>query len=374
MSGSATVRLRPDVALALRGQACLALRPFRAGCDACAAACPSQVLRVAPGAVTLAPGCLACGRCVAACPTGALSVGGFVKSPAAGASSAIECDRVPHKARRAGALTVTCSGGLTVGHFLQLQAKAGATDVVVLDRGWCASCPAGGEGGHPAAAAVAEAAAIVAEAGGTGRPRLDGAPLPARKAQPLAPEDVAVDAGRRRLFGPALGLEEPEAPAHDLRAPLEAPERARRLDAARRLSAGGAVPPRLLPEVTISRGCRDHRICAHVCPTRALAVREDGALVFTAETCIACGRCATTCPSGAITVEARRSTAGGHPAPEPVLLRRASTRVCAACGSDFQEYPDGTDDGLCPECRKERGLMRDAWGIGVVSQPREFAE
>lgn len=357
MTTSGFTRLRPDAPLALLGQACLGLRPHRNPCTACAEACPVDVLAVSAGSATLAEGCLSCGQCVAACPTGALTVDRFIVAPPTSRPLMVECARVPERLRAPGALTVTCTGGLTVGHLLQLHAKATPHGVALQDRGWCGDCPAGGAEAHPAAKAAAEAAAIIGEMTQGLPPRIVGNPLPQRKGLPLRGVGEAVEGERRRLFGRALPLDERAVPAHDLRAPLQAPERARRLQAARKIGTG-AVPAALLPDVTVSAACEDHRICIHVCPTRALS-DTDGVLTFDAMGCIACGRCADICPSGAIAVAA----GGGSEA--SAVLRASTLRACAACGSDFHEMTDGSAEALCPDCRKERGLMQEAWDFRV---------
>lgn len=274
---------------------------------------------------------------------------GFAPAEAA----AVECARVPDTVRVPGAAAVPCLGGLAVADLL-------AAPRTLVDRGWCGGCPAGAAAAHPAAGAVAEAAAL-AVALGVPAPRIESVPTPPRKALPLRPHTDAVDPGRRRLFGGLLraARAEEEAPVHNLRAPLAIPSRERLLSAVRTMAAetGQPLPSSLHALVRVVETCGDHRVCAAVCPTRALRADESGGattLSFHPDACIACGRCADSCPERAISVGP-----WDGPAPDgPILLRRAEVRACDDCGDDFTT-PAADGAGLCPACRKRVDLMRD---------------
>ncbi len=51
--------------------------------------------------------------------------------------------------------------------------------------------------------------------------------------------------------------------------------------------------------VIVCRAC-DDPLCARVCPTDALTVREGGGVRFHAERCIGCHNCEEACPFGAV--------------------------------------------------------------------------
>ena len=85
---------------------------------------------------------------MAVCPTGALAAAGFEKldeeiSIAEGAVVRLECERVPREDSVAGATRVPCLGGLGTGELLALREAAGDREIRLMDRGWCAECPAG---------------------------------------------------------------------------------------------------------------------------------------------------------------------------------------------------------------------------------------
>lgn len=362
--GAALTPLRPGAPLGVAVQACLGCRPHYQACAACAEACPAGVLRATGGVPVLADGCLSCGRCVAACHTGALSLRGFIATPA-GAVTALECARVPARLRASGAAVVGCLGGLTVADLLDFADRADRAGVPLrlIDRGWCADCPAGGDTGHPAAGALAMAAAATA-ALGLASPQPVSVPTAAAKAAALRPADDRLDHTRRRLFSAPfrLSADGAAAPAHDLRAPLAVPGRERLLSTAGRIAAarGLLVPAMLFPALNIEDACRDHRVCAAVCPTRALRAiqaEKSAALTFDAAACIACGRCAAACPESALTLlgERRSAEAAG-----PATLRQGILRECGDCGDGFMASADG-EAGLCPLCRKRFTLMRAAF-------------
>jgi len=360
--------LRPGGALTLIAQACLGHRPHTHACAACADACPAGVLTIAAGGPVLADGCLACGRCAAACPTGALAVRGFAASLPPD-TAVFECARVPDATRVSGAGAVRCLGGLAVADLLDAAGRA-AGPLILIDRSWCAGCPAGGSATHPATAAVAAAATVIVPLG-LPAPRIERFPTPPHKARPLRPDADTVNPGRRRLFGGLLRATraDRDGPAHDLRAPLAMPGRRRTLAAAHTLAAaaGRPLPGSLHPMLRLADACRDHRVCAAVCPTRALHSVADGTaatLGFDTDACFACGRCAASCPEHAVTI-----ASGSQWAPEArLVLRRAEIRACDECGDDFTA-PTADDTGLCPACRKRISLMRDVLSASAT-RPR----
>jgi ferredoxin len=157
---------RAGFGLAYQPERCLPSRFPQIECRRCATACPTGALVPTAQGPQLAAGCVDCGQCVTACPTEALSVPGFAPPrltalDAGGHSSnqpppvAIDCWRVPVSMSPAGALRVPCLGGLSVPWLLALVAGTAGRRIELLDRGFCAHCPAGGPE-HPVRGVLAE--------------------------------------------------------------------------------------------------------------------------------------------------------------------------------------------------------------------------
>ncbi|HXF47737.1 MAG TPA: 4Fe-4S binding protein, partial [Burkholderiaceae bacterium] len=113
-----------------------------------------QALQVEIERLSASDACIGCGRCVAVCPNEALEIDGLESLGAATQSAAemvvrLECSRVPDDEDRPGTVRVPCLGAVSTGWLVQLQAHAGDRPVHVIDRGWCATCPAGGQARHP---------------------------------------------------------------------------------------------------------------------------------------------------------------------------------------------------------------------------------
>jgi ferredoxin len=311
----------------------------------------------------LASGCVDCGRCAVVCPTEALSVPGFDLTPTTGGMIAIDCWRVPAADSPSEALRVPCLGGLSTASLAELTAEADGRPVALLDRGFCARCPAGASehpDAHPAAPVIDEVRRLLDDCGvaPTDGPRLIAMPLPAARmvegmGEPLLESRVS----RRALFtGQALRTNQP-APRAGPPAQTAGQGRRRLLAALQRLSAAERpLPARLFPSLTANGACADHRVCASACPTGALTGYADEAargLRFDAAACIGCDLCTRLCPEQALTLDGSNETMTDR-TPQP--LTRHAIRTCPECGAEHSNI-----EPFCPACRRDRDFARSAF-------------
>ena len=357
---------------------CLTLGSRYSRCDACVHACPAGVLDVGAAGFAVAPGCLACGRCQAACPTEALRVAAFPDEFAVMQGRyrevTVDCARVPSGERGQGTLAVPCLGGLGVGAILDACAQADPLPVTLLDRGWCAGCPAGGGSAHPAAEWLEQTVDYLREAGvpPAQLPRLQSRPLAANLAHRAGTDAAAGPAVSRRGFFRSLSAQaisvaasrDATSPgpvvAEAAPPPLPSAGRQRVLAALGRLAArhGGQLSQALLHRLDVGPDCAGHRVCAAVCPTGALRGYRDPAsaasgIAFDNALCIGCGRCAQACPEQALTLlHGAGTSASGRQA-----LIRFETCTCEVCGDEFAARPSDSN-GLCDRCAKSRRLAR----------------
>jgi Fe-S-cluster-containing hydrogenase component 2 len=372
MASTAYRELDPRHGLAFLSTACALVRAGAAACRACRDACPADAVELGDSGVTVTNNCLGCGRCVGACPTGALSLGSLTgegQLPAGDAVLAVECAKVP-VAQHAGATQVVpCLGSLSPAHLLELVLDNPQRTLQLIEHGWCRDCAAG----RGLDAVLTERLARVRELlRAAGWPT---ARLPARRKRPLrrakAPGASAstTDAprlDRRRFFGQLAGQAAQALTAAPLPSPSPVrallrrtndlfPERLRWVRALQRLTQTTArpMPAGAFAAVRVVGDCRDHGVCAAVCPTGALQRNETDTHVwldFTAAWCTGCGLCARHCPTQALAVTA--SARGADPlAPATVTLH--PRRLCPECGATV------TADGLCAPCEKSRALAHE---------------
>lgn len=304
---------------------------------------------------------------MAVCPTEAIAVPDAIPSPAAD----IECVRVGARDRAEGASQAACLGALSEAALLEAVAALEG-DVRLIDRGWCASCPAGGDPA-PWAAAVEAANSTLAPLS-QHRVRVVTRPTPERRAASLPERLEDRGAARRGLFR-RLTADAPPATPRRARGPI-APRAAQRRHAAierlarqaapARLARQAEVPASLFPDVAISDACRNSRVCAAACPTGALSLAsEAGGIDFAAGACIGCGACESACPEGALTLSAQGT---GSLPDRPVALRRVDTAICRRCGSRFA--PQAGEDS-CHPCARSADLARE--GFALMRRPAREA-
>lgn len=375
-------RLHPVVPIGLRADACIAVRAPYLSCRQCAEACPLGVLAIEAAGPVIADGCIGCGRCAAACPSGALRLASCdvtVRPARADVRELyLDCWKVPATETPAHAVRVPCLGALTVSQWLAAVVNAAGRPVIALDRGWCERCEAYGASGHPARRCLDETRALLTGIGEPPHalPRLERHALGSHampRAIPGAHEEVAMN---RRGFlrgltrGAAVAVAnwqdaiegDPQGATGTSRpGVLAVPERQRRLALLAHLAGHrhSRLPASVFHTVQVSDRCRDHGLCAALCPTGALAryERDDGCgLIFEAAACIGCGACMRACPEQAIRV----SAAGDAPASlRAVTLTRHRQTECPDCGVRFA----AVDEAVCPACRKTRALTK-----GMVAQ------
>jgi formate hydrogenlyase subunit 6/NADH:ubiquinone oxidoreductase subunit I len=318
------------------------------------------------GPSVLGEACVGCGRCAAACPTEAIAVPGFglPASPSRDVCR-IECARVALADRMPAARIVPCLGGLSSASLLEFVAATGGT-VTLIDRGWCATCPAG-RTESPWAEALADVNAVTAA---TNRSSLtvERNPLPLRRALPLPDHLDARGAARRSVFRRHPEATSGTKPTRAARVRRVEPRQSLRRAAAIARLADRPVSAVLLPGLTVSDRCAANRICVAACPTSALSVGADAqgtGLDLDASRCTACGACASACPEQAITVHER----GAGTAAGTITLTRAATVICPECGTRFTPRSGET---LCPVCVREHEVAR--LGFALMRGPATQAD
>jgi ferredoxin len=350
--------------LAFQEDACLPARFPAMSCRRCADACPTLALVAAPMGPELAAGCVDCGRCAVACPTEALSVPGFQPAPTPRGMIAIDCWRVPATDSPSGALRIPCLGGLSAAALAELTAEAAGRPVALLDRGFCARCPAGDgpeQIEHPANGVIGEVQRLLEEIGvaPADRPRLIAMPLPvARMVQGMGEPLLESRVSRRALLtGQSLRTSTPEQASRPIPT-MDKPGLARQrlLGALQRLAGPERpLPARLFPSLTANQDCADHRLCASACPTGALTgYTDEGArgLRFDAAACIACDLCTRICPEQALRLAGSDETTTRT----PQRLTRHAIRACPECGAEHSN-----PEPVCPACRRDRDFARSAF-------------
>jgi ferredoxin len=152
-----------------------------ATCALCQDRCPTNAISLTGRSIEIdAARCIGCGQCAAVCPTDAIEAGGFGSSPQD--SPTFECRRTSDRQRIAGSSVVPCLGGLSVSRLLEAVLRL-EQDIVIVDRGWCETCQAGG-GGAPWTEALRDANAILADLSDH-RILVETLPLPEKSAGPL---------------------------------------------------------------------------------------------------------------------------------------------------------------------------------------------
>lgn len=362
-------------ALQFNAHQCLRVRSRYSDCERCAQACPPRALHVNNERIELADGCLRCGRCSAACPTGALQTEGFAVSPSRATSTGplyIDCWKVAASQSPCEGMCVPCLGGIALHDLVRWHVDSGSRQIVLVDRGWCGQCSAGSRANHPAQEVLDAARELLAGLGVVEQalPRLERKPLPRGQMPAEIPDTLAARPMNRREFftGVTRDAVRAIAPAvagrRDERAEARRPGPARiEMTARLQLLAQVAMlskrhrrslPTELFPALRVSDACRNHNVCAAICPTGALHSYESeggvAGIAFDSEACIACGDCTRACPEQAIELLA---LGDGEVPRGAAILTRWALRECHDCG---YEFADPGSDTVCPTCRKTREL------------------
>lgn len=359
-SGNAVDASASMWAVRLQAEACVTIQRPGTPCRRCAEACPADAVVVGERTLEIrGDSCTGCGRCAAGCPTGALDLDGAALAVGQ-RSIRIECSRVPAAECSQSEAIVPCLGGLTARQF-RAWLTSGTDTIVLVNRHWCAACPAGGTD-EPWAATLAQ---ILRELDlldrhGNHSIRVEFRPLAkdAALSPPTPRSSTSTTLTRRQLFR-RLSHPVPKSETPRASACKESPSlvSADALDERRRHLArlsDGHLSAGLFPSVSIADTCCDNQICIHACPTGALrSVQDDefAGTAFDAALCIACGICEESCPTRSITL-----TAAGEGVYEgPVALRCHARQLCAQCGVEFA----ATDDrSICLACHKDADIVQ----------------
>ena len=345
---------------------CLRARNKASSCAVCVNGCPTSALQLIDNQpAVVSDACIRCGLCLHLCPTGVFDGRDDVNRLLYCAEqlvdrSIVEIACAPHPDVTKGdgrvdavIRTNGCLAALGTSAYLGLAALGVQHVRVRLDA--CDACPLAMlrpqiertmQAAHDLLTAAQRPAALVV------------APL-ARQAKARPVYSTRNPPVSRRGFFQALARQSRSA-AEEIAPPDEAQlsedervprERRRLIRALRRISppAQAAVPGAGFARMSVSNACTACSVCARVCPTGALVMRqneEQFELSLNSASCMNCGLCITLCEAGALQPDEAPTFAALLVNQEEVLYRGKLQR-CRKCRSLFAGQPA---DGLCPMC------------------------
>jgi ferredoxin len=345
-------------------EACLPFGKPAMSCKACADLCPQSAIDLDSNGFAIGNACNGCGRCAALCPTSALRFEDIQPNPAllcARSEIVVECVRVPATLSADAETRVPCLGAFGVTALLSWVDAAQGRPIVLVDRGWCASCPSHGGDSHPLKAALAEVELLLGRLN-TGKslaPRLVFKPVPVQHRIDAFPEGKTSRRGFLRALASGGASEEWN---DGTGTPSQAGDRVRRWSLLSRLAARHrqTLNAGLFPSLAVGGACQGHGVCAAVCPTGALRLNqqeEKRTLKFEAPLCLACRQCEASCPEGALAIAPRGNAMRALAWADfelPVL------QSCPQCGAS---YSGGKESSRCPACEKRDQLGRMGFGL-----------
>jgi len=350
---------------------CKRVRFRKSTCRTCIDVCPENAISLNPGP-TISGSCADCGLCEIACPTEVFrnerrtdqhilaAAASFVRrEPTRRGTKGLSVGCCRAELQSEDGIRVPCLG--RVSENILLGAALLGFDEVVLIKGRCAECP-WKPGEEVLTDSLNRSRALLELGGGAGvsirleekeRSRQDALPrreLFARLGRSLRTQMAVVLQQPGQAIGEALGNE--RGGAADA-----APRWEHLRTLLRQLPLNGAATPHedWFPwaKVVIDEArCSACGICAHLCPTGALAQEaQPGCAVvgFRPSRCTNCGLCQEACPEGAVRFEEQVALADAVD-DEWHVLARVGMSECRACGNTVR----AGQKTLCPTCEKRQ--------------------
>ena len=350
---------------------CKRVRYPKSTCRTCADVCPENAISLNPGP-TISATCSDCGLCEIACPTEVFrnewrtdehilaEAASFIpRESTRRATSALSVGCHRAELQSEGGIRVPCLG--RVSENILLGTALLGFDEVVLIKGKCAECP-WKQGEEILTHSLNRSRALLELGGGTGvsirieegeRRGQDALPrraLFARLGRSLRTHMAVVLQQQGQAVREALGNERgTEADA--------APRWEHLRTLLRQLPLNADAVPRedWFPwaKVVIDEArCSACGICAHLCPTGAVAQEaQPGCAVvsFRPSRCTNCGLCQEACPEGAIRFEEQVALADAVD-DDWHALAQVGMSECLACGTTVR----AGNTTLCPTCEKRQ--------------------
>ncbi|OGT87975.1 MAG: hypothetical protein A2286_09310 [Gammaproteobacteria bacterium RIFOXYA12_FULL_61_12] len=350
-----------------RRERCVRYRYRYSACDRCREACPHGAVSLSDEGAAIDPAlCQNCALCAAACPAEAWNAEALprieiLKQTLGRAAFSFACT----PSQEEGDARVPCLGALDASILAYLAGRG--ISVELKGGGHCGDCPQGAKGAAMLGLALEGLAQLRESLGNEGWPSL----LLTEKEGRGEGDGQPVDTARRQLFrrfaGHAFtGTEQDPAPHKAIRiaAPLSTVRR-ELIQAIWPTEIEGEIPlENSLPlaEVRLGPGCNACEACARVCPTGALAIRENQLrweLRFQFNRCVACGVCLEACQPDALSFAEKAPLALGRGGKEGMPLRALDKRRCSRCDRLFITL--GREQ-LCPTCDGDAQDMASIFG------------